>query len=359
MNATFPTTFLGLGNLNVSYPNTSQETNSTSNNLHMKITKWTLYAAIFCISSIGNALVCVIILKKKRMKTVTNYFILNLAIADLTLTLICIPFDIPVQEMNYRWPYGSFMCKILYPLQTMCLCASVFTLTAVSITRCWAITHPFRNQLTTKQAKWIISGIWVLAVVPVSPYMYVLHIKDGECQETSWLSDQHRKGYTLSLFVMEYVIPLLVIVVSYIKIGYELNKHSNPEHKHIKNLQSEETSKVVRMLIVVTTVFAVCVLPTNVMWLWLDFGTGANEFEHFWEVVAFCNILTFANSAANPICYTILNENYRKEFKYYFTYCCRRSALPNNDFTSEFVEMTEKGDLTRRRSTFVSLLRRS
>ena len=99
----------------------------------MKITKWTLYAAIFCISSIGNALVCVIILKKKRMKTVTNYFILNLAIADLTLTLICIPFDIPVQEMNYRWPYGSFMCKILYPLQTMCLCASVFTLTAVSI----------------------------------------------------------------------------------------------------------------------------------------------------------------------------------------------------------------------------------
>ena len=69
------------------------------------------------------------------MKTVTNYFILNLAIADLALTCICIPFDIPVQEMDYNWPYGAAMCKILYPLQTLTLFASVYTLTVVSLVR--------------------------------------------------------------------------------------------------------------------------------------------------------------------------------------------------------------------------------
>ena len=44
------------------------------------------------------------------------------------------------------------------------------------------------------------------------------------------------------------------------------------------------------------------------MWLWLDFGKAEDQYDKFWELVAFCNIITFANSAANPICYTILNE---------------------------------------------------
>ena len=292
------------------------------------------------------------------MKTVTNYFILNLAVADLTLTLICIPFDIPVQEMGHVWPYGAFMCKILYPLQTMCLCASVFTLTAVSVTRYWAITHPFRNQLTTKQAKWIISCIWLLSIIPVSPYMYVLNLERGECQETSWKRDQHRKGYTLALFIMEYIIPLSVIAVSYILIGYELNKHSNPDHQHIKTSQSDETAKVVRMLIVVTTVFAVCVLPNNVMWLWLDFGTGG-DFVYFWEVVAFCNVLTFSNSAANPICYTIFNEHYRKEFKNYFRHLCgQHSGSASDSIGGETWQLSAFSESKRSRSTHCILLQR-
>ena len=50
------------------------------------------------------------------------------------------------------------------------------------------------------------------------------------------------------------------------------------------------------------------------MWLWLDFGNAA-QYDKFWDLVAFCNITTYANSAANPICYTILNESFRSAFK--------------------------------------------
>ncbi|XP_029186259.2 5-hydroxytryptamine receptor 2A-like isoform X2 [Acropora millepora] len=71
------------------------------------------------VSVTGNALVRIIIVRHRRMRTVTNYFILNLAVADLAVTCICIPFDIPVQENDYRWPYGGFLCRTLYPLQTM------------------------------------------------------------------------------------------------------------------------------------------------------------------------------------------------------------------------------------------------
>lgn len=81
-----------------------------------------LYAVIFMVSVTGNALVCIIIVRHRRMRTVTNYYCtLNLAVADLAVTCICIPFDIPVQENDHRLLYGGFLCRTLYPLQTMAM----------------------------------------------------------------------------------------------------------------------------------------------------------------------------------------------------------------------------------------------
>ena len=249
------------------------------------------------------------------MKTVTNYFILNLAIADLALNFICIPFDIPVQEMNHKWPYGALLCKVIYPLQTLALFASIYTLTAVSLSRYWAVKHPLRQQLTIKNAKWIIFGIWIASLTSVIPYVRVLEKDDqtGKCDE-EWPSKSARKTYTASLFVFQYLLPLVVISGAYVSIGSELARRTRNGNAYLQYLQADEEKKVVRMLKVVTLMFAVCVLPTNVMWLWLDFGNAA-QYDKFWDLVAFCNIITFANSAANPICYTILNESFRNAFK--------------------------------------------
>lgn len=282
----------------------------------LRALKLTLYVVIFLVSAVGNSLVCTVILRRKKMKTVTNYFILNLAIADLTLTCICIPFDIPVQEMDNRWPYGALLCRVIYPLQTLSLFASIYTLTAVSLSRYWAITHPLRQQLTIKNAKWIIFGIWMASLIFVTPYISVLK-KDGEtdrCDE-DWPSRNARKTYTACLFVFEYVFPLTVIAGAYVSIGWELARRTRNDNRYLQDLQADEAKKVVRMLKVVTLMFAVCVLPTNIMWLWLDFGKAEEQYDKFWDLVAFCNIITFANSAANPICYTILNESYRNAFK--------------------------------------------
>ena len=302
---------------NVSTVSTQQSELMTS---HLRALKLTLYAIILLVSAVGNSLVCTVILRKKKMKTVTNYFILNLAIADLALNCICIPFDIPVQEMDNKWPYGALLCRVIYPLQTLALFASIYTLTAVSLARYWAINHPLRHQLTIKKAKWIICGIWIASLVSVTPYISVLK-KDGEtdtCNE-DWPSTGARKTYTVFLFVFQYLLPLTVIAGAYVSIGSELARRTRNRDGYLRDLQEDEEKKVVRMLKVVTLMFAVCVLPTNVMWLWLDFGKAEEQYDKFWELVAFCNIITFANSAANPICYTILNESYRNALKDQFS----------------------------------------
>ncbi|KDR22267.1 Orexin receptor type 1, partial [Zootermopsis nevadensis] len=85
--------------------------------------------------------------------SVTNYFLVNLSVADLLVTLICMPVAIS-QAVIKLWLYGEFMCKITYYLQGVSVGASVFTITAMSIDRYLAIRHPmaFRkifNKTTT------------------------------------------------------------------------------------------------------------------------------------------------------------------------------------------------------------------
>ncbi|XP_031562172.1 galanin receptor type 1-like [Actinia tenebrosa] len=324
--ANFPINSSGKGWSNGSFVN---DITTTTNMEWFRILKLFLYTTIFMISATGNSLVCVIILRRKKMKTVTNYFILNLAIADLALTCICIPFDIPVQEMDYAWPYGAFMCKFLYPLQTLTLFASIYTLTAVSLTRYWAIVHPLRVQLSIAKTKVVIVIIWIGSLVPIVPYMNSLNLKNNSCEEL-WKSSDIRSIYTVCLFVFQYILPLMIIATAYTGIAGEMRRRDNSyDNCPMRQMQVRETRKVVKMLLVVTICFALCVLPNNIMWLWLDFGQADQHISYFWELLAFCNIITFANSAANPICYTALNDNYRREFKRYLIimFCKKKSTI--------------------------------
>lgn len=297
-------------------------TNTTSSSplsefpLHFRILKLSLYVIVFVTSLVANVLVCTVILRRRKMKTVTNYFILNLAVADLTLTCICIPFDIPVQELHNSWPYGSLLCKILYPLQTLLLLASVYTLTAVSLARQRAIVYPLKKQLTKTGAKIIVVVVWLFAIIPVTPYFQALKFNPvvKACEE-SWDDSTTTKVYTTSIFFFQYVFPFCIMFSAYFSISRELKRRAENGNQCLKDLQEEEARKVVRMLKVVTTLFALCLLPNNIMWLWLDYGNADKHCKHFWEFVAFSNILILANSAANPICYTIFNENYRQEMK--------------------------------------------
>ena len=101
---------------------------------------------------VGNTFVALVILLRRKMKTFTNWMILNLAAADLAVGLFFIPLEIPL-ELKKKWVYGEFFCKLMYPLQSCVIYASVMTLTVTSCSRYYAIAHPFRRQPTTRHAR--------------------------------------------------------------------------------------------------------------------------------------------------------------------------------------------------------------
>lgn len=64
--------------------------------------------------------------------SVTGYLIANLAVADLNVGILCIPFTVLYFEFEY-WPFGFVLCKIIPATQAICIMASIGTLTAISI----------------------------------------------------------------------------------------------------------------------------------------------------------------------------------------------------------------------------------
>ncbi|TRZ00665.1 hypothetical protein DNTS_031672 [Danionella cerebrum] len=92
------------------------------------------YLFIFLLCMVGNVLVCLIVLENRRMRTVTNLFILNLAVSDLLVGVFCIPTTL-VDNLITGWPFTNMVCKMSGLVQGMSVSASVFTLVAIAVDR--------------------------------------------------------------------------------------------------------------------------------------------------------------------------------------------------------------------------------
>lgn len=283
----------------------------------IRAVKLTIYSVIFITGITGNVLVCLVVCRQQKLRTSTNFYIMNLAVADLAVTILCIPFDVAVQENSYIWPFGGFMCHLIYPIMTMCTFASVETLTAIACNRYMAISRPMRMQASRKRAKITIAVIWVISFIFVLPYITVLKKRNSRCEE-SW-SKLYSRIYTVFIFMFQYAIPLSIISLAYIKIAQQLRrnrKHLTAAHR----VQDRDVAKVVKMMAIVVLIFAVCMLPNHIVWLLGDF---TEDFDSRRKVLVWGEMLIYANSCTNPIVYSICIEEFRLAFKAYITKCWR------------------------------------
>lgn len=313
-----------------------------------RVLKYTLYAIMFLVSLPGNLMVCVIITRRRKMKTITNFLILNLAVSDVLYTLY-VPLDIVVSESS-TWPFARFFCKLFYPLMTLSICVSAFTLMALALSRFWAVVFPLHRQISVVQIKISLVVIWLLSVFQVLPYAIVLDLTDEQVCDELWPSNESKKTYTLSLFLLQFVIPLSAITLAYTMVGVELKKGSRrTENETLEKARNEESKKIIRMLIIVTVTFAFCNLPTSTMWMINDFDS--NSITEFDDIVAFFNILDFANAAANPCIYLACNEDFRREFRRYLGKIKRKvystsSHSQTSSFAKESNHRHERNDET-------------
>lgn len=93
-----------------------------------------LYAVMVVVATGGNVIVIWIVLAHKRMRTVTNYFLVNLSVADTMVSTLNVTFNYTYM-LNSHWPFGTLYCKITQFVAVLSISASVFTLMAISFDR--------------------------------------------------------------------------------------------------------------------------------------------------------------------------------------------------------------------------------
>ncbi|XP_005208183.1 neuropeptide FF receptor 2 [Bos taurus] len=313
------------------------------------------YFLIFFLCMVGNTVVCFIVMRNKHMHTVTNLFILNLAISDLLVGIFCMPITL-LDNIIAGWPFGSTMCKISGLVQGISVAASVFTLVAIAVDRFRCVIYPFKPKLTIKTAFVIIMIIWVLAIAIMSPSAVMLHVQEEKnyrvrfnsqdktspvywCRE-DWPSQEMRRIYTTVLFANIYLAPLSLIVIMYGRIGISLFKrkvpHTGKQNREQWHVVSKKKQKIIKMLLTVALLFILSWLPLWTLMMLSDYvDLSANELQVInIYIYPFAHWLAFCNSSVNPIIYGFFNENFRRGFQDAFhLQLCQKRAKSKEVYT--------------------------
>jgi len=129
-----------------------------------------------------------------------------------------------------------------------------------------------------------------------------------------------RKAYSLLLFLACYLLPLLFIVPAYTRMILRLwrDREDFPGSGVSEDPKNRKRKRnVLKMMAIVVICYAVCMLPTYAMFLWLDFGLKSTEAPptYFFTLLSFTQVINFFNSCVNPVIYWFLSEQFSKGFK--------------------------------------------
>uniref|UniRef100_A0A8C5GLJ6 Nociceptin receptor n=1 Tax=Gouania willdenowi TaxID=441366 RepID=A0A8C5GLJ6_GOUWI len=251
-----------------------------------------------------------------KMKTATNIYIFNLALAD-SLYLATLPFQGTDVFLGF-WPFGNALCKAVVSIDYYNMFTSIFTLTVMSMDRYVAVCHPVKalDMRTPHKAKVVNICVWVLASAFGVPAMVMGNVEEEhDAVECLMVLPEPRSYWDpvfgTCIFLFSFLIPVAIISICYslmVKRLRSVRILSGSKEKD-RNLR-----RITRMVLVVVATFVVCWTPIQIMVLAQFLGFNLSS---FFTVVLwhFCIALGYVNSSLNPVLYAFLDENFKRCFR--------------------------------------------
>ncbi|CAH0727936.1 unnamed protein product, partial [Brenthis ino] len=195
--------------------------NSTENSLNVYYfydsVQFTVMWVLFVLIVVLNSSVIAALLCTNARKSRMNFFIMQLAIADLFVGLIYVFADI-VQKITIAWLAGEIMCKLVKFLQAVVMYASTYVLVALSIDRCDAITNPMNFSGSWNRARGLIVSAWLISVVFSIPILVLYQVKEIQGQLQCWIDLGESRNWQIWMTlvsIMIFVLPALTIAACY------------------------------------------------------------------------------------------------------------------------------------------------
>ncbi|XP_052774683.1 cholecystokinin receptor-like [Mya arenaria] len=351
-----------------------------------------VYSIVGLFGLVGNLLVIFSIARVKRMRTITNLFLISLASADLLLVCVCVPVRC-IAFYSYTWRLGEFMCRATNYVQHVSMICSALTLTAMSVERFFAIRFPLRarSMCTKRHASVVILCTWFASCLAAIPVIFAIEYREvGLRVKAQWCHKYYHdkpilgRSFEIYMLALILVIPCTVMGVTYTWIANIIwhvatrradmrsgsciseaggDKSTSNGTSHVSANGSDVTNRpafvpltsplavspstkaymdddktrkqVVLMLMVVVVLFAVCWTPLLVNNVLAAFDII--DYLHMGALkplrITF-HILAYANSSINPFVYAFMSKNFRDGFRQSVIVCIRGEAYLKRTKTS-------------------------
>ncbi|XP_061473499.1 LOW QUALITY PROTEIN: histamine H2 receptor [Rhineura floridana] len=282
-------------------------------------------AALIIVTVCGNVMVCLAVYFNRRLRSLTNCFIVSLAFTDLLLGLVVLPFSAIYEISSHKWLFDITLCNIYISFDVMLCTASILNLFMISLDRYYAITAPLRYTTVVTPLRVAVAMflIWVVSLmVSFLPIHLGWNTNDATIQNTRLTNGTQEcklevnAMYVLVDGLLTFYLPLLVMCITYyriFKIAREQAKRINHTNccKTVKHaLPTVKEHKATVTLAAVMGAFIICWFPYFTVFTYR--GMMGTVCDTLLTVVMW---LGYANSALNPILYAALNRDFRTAYQ--------------------------------------------
>ncbi|KAL1497790.1 hypothetical protein ABEB36_008688 [Hypothenemus hampei] len=304
----------------------------------VQIIQTILFSLVCLVGIAGNTLVIYVVARYSKMHTVTNMYIVNLALAD-EFFLIGLPFLI-VTIIRGHWIFGHYACKIYMISTSINQFTSSILLCIMSADRYIAVCHPISSPKwrTPFISKVVACFAWccsILLIVPIIEHSQEIDGQNGKTScaiiwgkaepenFTAYLFNNSNNVtfeldpdssapvvFTTYTFVFSFAIPLALILFFYWQVLKKL-KTVGPKNKTREKKKSHR--KVTNLVSSVVLVYVICWAP---YWVTQMAISNSNEINDTLNITLhlLASCLSYSNSAVNPILYAFLSDNFKKSF---------------------------------------------
>nr|XP_043905141.1 trace amine-associated receptor 4-like [Solea senegalensis] len=265
----------------------------------------------------GNLLVIISIVYFKQLHTPTNFLMLSLAVADLLVGLLVVPFSIIIIMSSY-WRLNDFLCMVRSSLDVLLCNTSIWNVCFISVDRYYAVCQPlrYRNRITVRVVLIMIVVSWTFATLNGIIFTFQAPDKGQNINRCALFQKKNQNIVVVGVFIA-YGIPTILMSLIYLKILMVAQKQARSIQSMANSnaTVSKMEKKATKTLSIVVGIFLMSWMP---FFLCMSFYPFSNSTIQVY-VMQSLKWLGWTNSMFNPFIYAFFYSWFRSAFKMIIT----------------------------------------